>query len=88
MNRKSHFKIGKTNAGTSYFLTGKNPDVRVNDSTQTYKARAGERLDHIAYKMYGDPTHWWIIAKANGITNGTFALNDPRILKIPSLSMF
>jgi len=28
---------------------------------------SGVRLDHLAYKYYGDGLNWWIIAAANGI---------------------
>ena len=27
----------------------------------------GVRLDHLAFKEYGDASHWWIIAAASGI---------------------
>lgn len=29
--------------------------------------KRGERLDHLAYKYYNDPTYWWIIAFVNRI---------------------
>jgi len=88
MDRKLNFKSAKNRLGRSYFLTGKNPKVNSEELEPTYKAKAGERLDHISYKMYGTPKYWWIIAKANGLANGTFALNHPCILKIPPLSLF
>jgi nucleoid-associated protein YgaU len=88
MDRKVVFKVGKTIAGVPYYLTGKLPDVKVTDTDQTYNGRMGERLDYISNKVYGKPVYWWIIAKANGITNGAFSLNEPQILKIPKLSLF
>jgi len=88
MDRKLPFNIGKTLAGVPYYLTGILPDIAVSDSGQTYHARAGERLDYISSKVYGKPTYWWIIAKANGITNGAFCLNEPAILSIPNISLF
>jgi len=88
MDRKAPFRIGTTVSGTPYYLTGLLPDVEVTDFDQTYKAKAGERLDNISYRVYGKPIYWWIIAKANGITNGAFALNEPVVLKIPRISLY
>jgi hypothetical protein len=36
---------------------------------QLWRVKAGDRLDLIAYDVYGDPTKWRLIALANGITN-------------------
>lgn len=88
MKRKLNFIKGKMLSGKQYYRTDKLPDIKTTESDKTYKARAGERLENIAYKFYGDPTYWWIIAKANGITDGTFALNDGKILTIPTISLF
>ena len=88
MNRKLNFSKGTTRAGEPYYLANTLPNVRTTESDKTYKARSGERLDGIAFKMYGKPTYWWIIAKANGITDGTFTLNDARMLTIPTISLF
>ena len=35
----------------------------------------GDRLDLIAFKYYGRPSYYWIIAEANGIGKGS--LNTP-----------
>ncbi len=35
--------------------------------SQLYQIESSERLDHIAYRSYGDGTLWWIIAAASGI---------------------
>lgn len=43
------------------------------DRTKTHVVRAGERLDMIAAREYGDPSHWNVIAAANGIAR-------PRVL--------
>ena len=32
-----------------------------------YELKSQERLDHIAAKVYGDGTLWWIIAAASGV---------------------
>ena len=33
----------------------------------SYTLRAGERLDHVAARAFGDEKLWWIIAAASGI---------------------
>jgi nucleoid-associated protein YgaU len=43
------------------------------DRTKTHTVRAGERLDMIAARRYGDPSHWPAIARANGLAR-------PRVL--------
>jgi phage tail protein X len=43
----------------------------------------GDRLDSLAYEYYGNSTYWWIIAAANKLHNGKFALPDGTILRIP-----
>ncbi len=43
------------------------------DRTKTRVVREGERLDGIAAEEYGDPAHWAVIARANGLAR-------PRVL--------
>jgi nucleoid-associated protein YgaU len=43
------------------------------DRTKTHTVRAGERIDSIAAERYGDPSHWPVIAAANGLAR-------PRVL--------
>lgn len=50
---------------------------------------AGDRLDILAYKYYGDVTYWWIIALANSdnktpIGKGTMVLQEGLQLRIPT----
>lgn len=45
--------------------------------------QTGDRLDTIAYDMYGDSSLWWIIATANNIHDATFAVPDGTTLRVP-----
>jgi hypothetical protein len=60
------------------YVSAEQQFVRINpqspDRTKTHVVRAGERLDMIATREYGDPVHWRVIAAANGIAR-------PRILE-------
>lgn len=54
-------------------------------ATQDYVFKAGDRIDHLAAKFYGDDTLWWIICLVNNI-NYPFAsggLVPGKLLKIP-----
>jgi nucleoid-associated protein YgaU len=41
-------------------------------------------LDSLAFKYYGDPTLWWIIALANNIGKGRLAVPSGIQLRIPT----
>lgn len=43
----------------------------------------GERIDFIAYKYYGRPSYYWIIAEANGIGKGSMNVPVGMQLRIP-----
>ena len=47
-------------------------------------ARHGDRLDLLAYEYYGDQSHWWVLAQANNIGKGTFAIKPGIRVRIPS----
>lgn len=58
-----------------------NPTSRT-DSRKTLIARAGQRLDQIAYEEYGDARFWRLLAEANQMDD-PFHLADGQLLVIP-----
>jgi len=46
-------------------------------------SREGDRLDLLSQEFYGDPRYWWVIAEANFIGKGTFAVKPGLQLRIP-----
>ena len=53
-------------------------------STDLYVfSREGDRLDLLSQEFYGDPRYWWVIADANHIGKGTFAVQPGLQLRIP-----
>ncbi len=46
-------------------------------------SREGDRLDNIANEFYDDPRYWWVIAEANFLGKGTFAIEPGIQLRIP-----
>jgi len=41
------------------------PEERQVTTAQVHQVIQGDRLDLLAFRYYGDPTKWWIIADAN-----------------------
>ena len=57
------------------------PDDRTNDIY--IKTTSVERLDLLAYDFYTDVSSWWVIAVANGLTNGSLWVPINTVLRIP-----
>ncbi len=60
-----------------------NPTSGGGDIERTWRVIAGDRLDLIAYKVYGDATRWRIIADYNGVQD-PLDLNVGQHLIIPA----
>lgn len=58
--------------------------IPLSDGDIYVATETGDRLDSLAYEYYGDSTLWWIIAAANKLHNGKFALPDGTVLRIPA----
>ena len=43
----------------------------------------GDRVEMLAFKYYGDVTVWWLIAEANAIGKGSFAIPAGTLLRRP-----
>ena len=76
-------KIDK-HTGNRVMKTTLYPEIKVTDGDQFVYPLDGDRLESLAYRYYGDSTLWWIIAKANKIKDGSFALKPDEKLRIPS----
>lgn len=59
------------------------PDILDGVETIEHIIQAGERLDIIAHRYYGDEDYWWVVAIANRIMD-PFTLEVGRRLRIPS----
>ena len=53
--------------------------------TVDYIYKAGDRLDHLAAKHYGDDSYWWVIAMVNSISwpFSSGGLSAGSVIKIP-----
>jgi nucleoid-associated protein YgaU len=63
---------------------GQNPTTRSSGSVGAHVVRDGDSLASIAHEIYGDPTHWRVIAQANNIDN-PLTLRSGQALSVPSL---
>tara|TARA_X000001382_G_scaffold30192_1_gene19347 strand:- start:66 stop:374 length:309 start_codon:yes stop_codon:yes gene_type:complete len=59
------------------------PKIKLQDSDSYIRSRAGDRLDNLAFEFYSDVSLWWIIATANNIGKGSFAVKPGTKLRIP-----
>jgi hypothetical protein len=57
----------------------------INTAADTFiRTTSIERLDKLAAAFYGDSSLWWILATANGLGKGTYAIPRNTLLRIPS----
>jgi nucleoid-associated protein YgaU len=60
------------------------PNIIPNNSDSFVISSDGDYLDTLAYKYYGDPTLWWIIALANNMGKGRMSVTPGLQLRIPA----
>jgi nucleoid-associated protein YgaU len=53
-------------------------------AAQRHTVVAGDRLDLLAYRYFGDPQRFWLIADANGAVNPEDLLEPGREILIPA----
>lgn len=51
-------------------------------------SREGDRLDALAFQFYEDTSLWWIIANANNLGKGGFAITPGLQVRIPYPVMY
>ena len=79
--KSAKYKIDKN--GKRYFLPTIVPEIPLSDSDIFIRPVVGERFDSLAQKFYGDSSLWWIIAKANNLSNGSIVLDSEKKIRIP-----
>lgn len=70
--------------GKRVYKTTQYPEIRPSDSDTVVISNEGDFLDSLAFKYYGDPTLWWVIALANGIGKAKMSVEPGLQLRIPS----
>ena len=62
------------------------PKIPLRDDDIYIFSRESDKLEHISYRFYGTPEYWWVIAKANNISNGSIFLEPGKQLRIPNIT--
>tara|TARA_R100001015_G_C4631964_1_gene194943 strand:- start:1152 stop:1460 length:309 start_codon:yes stop_codon:yes gene_type:complete len=63
--------------------TSFNPAIARENGDLFIRTVAGDRLDNLASEFYQDVSLWWIIATANQLGKGSFAVPPGTKLRIP-----
>jgi nucleoid-associated protein YgaU len=67
-SRYTYSEVLKTKETNKQYLESTiYPKVKAKDTDMYIRSEAGDRLDLLAHKYYGDQNLWWVIAAANNI---------------------
>jgi hypothetical protein len=59
------------------------PPIPRKQSDIYVRTAVGDRVEMLAFKYYGDVSMWWLIAEANAVGKGSFAIAPGTLLRIP-----
>ena len=76
-------KIIKDKNGVRYYKPTIIQNIPLQDTDRFIFPFDGDRLDIIAQRYYGDSNLWWIIAKANEISDGQIGLDPEKKIRVP-----
>ena len=82
-NSRYNFTKNKKVNKKSVFKPTIYPKIPLRDDDIYIFSRESDKLEHISYRFYGTPEYWWVIARANNISNGTIFLEPGKQLRIP-----
>lgn len=60
------------------------PPVSSHPQDTEYTVIGGDRIDNLAYRFYGDPTLWFVLAVANNMELLPVDMNVGDIIRIPA----
>ena len=84
-SRYTYSEVLKTKETNKQYLESTiYPKVKAKDTDMYIISEAGDRLDLLAHKYYGDQSLWWVIATANNVNDATFYVEEGIQLRIPS----
>ena len=83
MNRYAFSIIKKNKDGKRVLSSTMYPKIPFRNGDRFVYPIEGDRLETIAKRYYDDTTLWWIIAKANEIRDGSYALNPAKQIRVP-----
>lgn len=83
MIRYSNIKVQNRFDGKQVYRSTIYPPVPSSPDDLLVVSNEGDYLDTLAYKYYGDPTLFWIIANINNLGKGRFSVPPGTTLRIP-----
>lgn len=83
MGRYDKSRIFKDENGTRYLNRIQYPKIEISDTDISVKGLYGQRFENLAYKFYGNPELWWVIARANGQLDGSTYMVPGKEYRIP-----
>jgi len=83
MKRYDATQITNRFDGKRVYKTTQYPDIKPQESDTIVISNEGDYLDTLAYRYYGDPTLWWIIALANGLGKARMSVQPGLQLRVP-----
>jgi hypothetical protein len=81
--RYDNIATKKTADGRTVYKTSRYPNIPLKNSDIYVATETGDRFDSLANQFYSNPSLWWIIASANNIHDGSMAVEDGTVLRIP-----
>jgi nucleoid-associated protein YgaU len=84
MKRYDNISIDTRWDGKRVYKSVDYPIISPSPSDVIVISNEGDFLDTLAYKYYGDPTLYWIIARANNIGKGRMSVQEGLTLRIPA----
>ena len=84
MNRYSSTPTNTRWDGSRVYLTTQYPVIEPSDSDLIVISNDGDYLDGMAYKYYGDPSLWWVIALCNNIGRGRLSVPPGKQIRVPA----
>ena len=79
----NNVSIKKTDEGKRYYSSAIPQDPTPELIEYVYEARMGDRWDTLAYKYFGSPALWYVIANANNAVNGSIFIKPGTLVIIP-----
>lgn len=86
MNRYE-FTKQSTGTGKKAYQTTKLPIIPKSYNDRFIFSREGDRLDDLAYDLYGDTRFWVLLANANALGKGSLVVPPGLQLRLPSESV-
>ena len=84
MRRYSNIGIQTRYDGKRVYKSTTYPPIPPSTTDIIVVSNEGDFLDTLAYKYYGDPTLFWVIANANNLGKGRFSVPPGLSLRIPT----